>query len=231
MSIKRDKSVEFPQRQTAGGARYGQSDWNSPRSVRWTTDTSLTLSQLPEHQLGSLQLVLVRDSLGEREGRSESGSELKDGLGRTSEGVTLLPEEDVCVPGKGYESASYGKRSRRIRRRLTVLNPVLGQGETLAESSVLVSLGEHPGRVHEILATEVSSDLLVPESDVTRAIIGDVPQLVVGLERIEEVFHPVDTLDEVLDPVLVVLYIRPERRISFEFDQIRITSPGNAPPG
>jgi len=57
---------------------------------------ALTLGQLPEHQLGGLELVLVRDSLGEREGRGESGSELKDGFGRSSKGVTLLPEKDVC---------------------------------------------------------------------------------------------------------------------------------------
>jgi hypothetical protein len=55
----------------------------------------LTLSKLPEHQLGSPQLVLVRSSLGEREGRSESRGELEDGLGGSSKGVALLPKEDV----------------------------------------------------------------------------------------------------------------------------------------
>lgn len=67
----------------------------SQRTYRLGRCSALTLSQLPEHQLGGLQLVLVRDTLGEREGRSESRSELKDGLGRSSKGVTLLPEEDV----------------------------------------------------------------------------------------------------------------------------------------
>jgi hypothetical protein len=32
-----------------------------------------------------------------------------------------------------------------------VITPVLADGECLAETAVLVSLGEQPGRVHEIL--------------------------------------------------------------------------------
>lgn len=120
----------------------------------------------------------------------------------------------------------------RCRRERTVFDPVLGKRETLAESSVLVSLGEHPRRVHasetqgivrfshrvlqeqkpglysQILSSEVSGDLLVPKGDITGTVIGNVPELVVGLQRVEEILHPVDTLDEVLDTVLVVLFAR-----------------------
>jgi len=60
----------------------------------------------------------------------------------------------------------------------------------------------------QILSSEVSSNLLVPEGDITRTVISNVPQLVVRLQRVEEILHPVDTLDKVLDPVFVVLFAR-----------------------
>lgn len=60
---------------------------------RVTPETDL--SQLVEQQFVLLQLSVGRELLVNWLGSRESGGELKDGLTRSREGVTLLPEEDV----------------------------------------------------------------------------------------------------------------------------------------
>jgi hypothetical protein len=47
-----------------------------------------------------------------------------------------------------------------MRERHTVVDPELGEGETLPQSSVLVSLGEQPWCVHKVFASEVLCDFL-----------------------------------------------------------------------
>lgn len=142
----------------------------------------LTLSQFPKDDLLGVDLLFFSlQALGESVWGSETGGELKHSLGRTRKGVTLLPKEHVIV------------------------DPVLGEGETFSETSVLESFGKHPRSGHEILSTEVTGDLLVPEWDVTGTIVNDESQLVVVLQRVEQILHPVNTLDQVRDSFLVVL--------------------------
>ena len=89
-----------------------------------------------EEELVLLEFGLSREvSTRGLRGR-ESGRKLKDGLGRSRKSVTLLSEEDIIV------------------------DPVLGQGETLSQSSVLVSLGEQPWGVHKVVCSEELGNFL-----------------------------------------------------------------------
>jgi hypothetical protein len=227
MSIKRDKSVEFPHKQTVK-ATHGQPTDVSPRSVyaRHSLCVNSLNINLEVFNLSSSEIPSAKEKgAANREASSKTAS-----ADRAKVSHFCLKKTSNCEEGTSQFWRLGGQA--RCRRERTVFDPVLGKRETLAESSVLVSLGEHPRRVHaaetqgifrfshraprnyppslhsQILSSEVSSNLLVPEGDITGTVIGNVPELVVGLQRVEEILHPVDTLDEVLDTVLVVLFAR-----------------------
>jgi hypothetical protein len=139
------------------------------------------LSEFPEDKLVRLELVLVGQSIGVLERLSESRSQFKDSGRRSRERVALLPEEDI------------------------VLDPVLGQREAFSQSSVLVGFGEQPGCVHKVLALEVLCDLLVPERNISGAVVDNGSELGVFGQVVHEVFHSVNAGNEVRNAVFIGL--------------------------
>lgn len=72
------------------------------------------------------------------------------------------------------------------------------------QATVLVRLGKEPGCVHEIFAAEESGNLLVPERNVSLAVVNDGSQLGVFLEVVHEDVHALDALGEVENLFLFV---------------------------
>lgn len=75
----------------------------------------------------------------------------------------FLPEKDVVVfPILGHTEA-FVKSVTKLRFVIVAIQ--------LHTPSVLVRFGEEPGSIHEIFASEVLGNLLVPEGNVTLAIV------------------------------------------------------------
>ena len=134
--MRRDKSVELPQRQTDSSSALRESVSSEPH----------TLSKFKEEEL---LLLLVERHMWFR----ETGRKLEYSLVGTGESVTFLTEENVwdCV-------SRIAKLLRDIQ--LTIVDPIFGEGEALPKTTVLVCLGKQPGRVHKVLATEESCNFL-----------------------------------------------------------------------
>jgi hypothetical protein len=81
--MRRDKSVELPQRQTTS------------QSISACCTRELTLGELKEDKLVLLELLSLGKSLLVLVRSRESLRELKDGLVGSREGVALLSEEDI----------------------------------------------------------------------------------------------------------------------------------------
>lgn len=106
-----------------------------------------------------------------------------------------------------------------------VVGPVLAHTEALVKSTVLVRLSEQPGCIHEVLACrsvsiqqteesrlhltlEIFCNLLIPQSDITLAVIDDRTKLRVPTEIRHKSLHPLYALNEVGDLLFVVLFIQ-----------------------
>ncbi len=141
------------------------------------------LGEFVEEKLASLELFVLGSAflVGERFG--ETGGKLKDGRVGARESIALLSEKDIVVL------------------------PVLGDTEALMQSAVLVRFGKQPRGVHEVFATEELGNLLVPEGDVSLAIVNDGTKLGVLLQILHEGVHAFDALCEVEDLFFLVLLI------------------------
>lgn len=213
MSIKRDKSVELPQRQTEHVSCTARPCQARNRITLLPIQLEgHTLGKLVEEELVLLELLLLGQIRIDRLGLREAGRQLKDGLVGAGEGVALLTEEDVytvrtlsltsCLIPRP-SSSLYRPEAPRQSLTLTIVDPVLGQRERLSQSPVLVRLGKQPGGIHKVLAAEEARNLLVPQRNIPGAIVNDGTELGVVLEVVHQVFEAVNAVDEVDDALFV----------------------------